>query len=70
MTCEMGLKGNLLPENEYDFIENQPSMKFLKCMVCHKPFSGANTTSRMGWRETQISGYCEKCFDSLFNVEA
>lgn len=32
-------------------------------MVCEQPFSDKNTHSADGWRETQISGMCEDCFD-------
>lgn len=41
-------------------------MKYIKCTNCNKPFSNENTYSKEGWKETQISGMCEKCFDSLF----
>lgn len=33
------------------------------CMSCHQEFSSLNVFSPTGWRETQISGLCEKCFD-------
>lgn len=33
------------------------------CVSCKTPFSEANTHSQAGWRETQISGLCEDCFD-------
>lgn len=36
------------------------------CLQCSEEFSTANTHSPAGWRETQISGWCEDCFDSQF----
>jgi len=36
------------------------------CILCHAEFSKKNVTSEMGWRETQISGICEECFDGMF----
>jgi len=36
------------------------------CHVCHNGFTPANVFTPAGWRETQISGTCEKCFDELF----
>ncbi len=40
-------------------------MRYEKCMNCEQPFSKANTHSVDGWRETQISGLCENCFDEI-----
>lgn len=40
------------------------------CVECGKPFTKENVTSSAGWRETQISGMCEKCFDRLFDEDA
>jgi hypothetical protein len=39
------------------------------CIDCKQPFTSENVHSPEGWRETQISGMCEDCFDDLF-VEA
>lgn len=36
-----------------------------KCVGCQAPFSDANTHTEAGWRETQISGLCEDCFDAV-----
>ena len=36
------------------------------CMDCGQAFSSENTHSEAGWKETQISGICEDCFDTLF----
>jgi hypothetical protein len=63
----IGIKGNLLPISEKDYQGNLPNMRYKMCAKCRDAFSGKNTNSQMGWRETQISGYCEKCFDGLFN---
>jgi hypothetical protein len=40
--------------------------RFVHCIECKQPFSLQNTHSSAGWRETQISGYCENCFDKIF----
>ena len=36
------------------------------CISCDQAFSDANVHTKAGWTETKISGYCEDCFDSLF----
>lgn len=36
------------------------------CISCGAMFDEVNTHSVAGWRETQISGMCEDCFDELF----
>lgn len=33
------------------------------CLLCKQVFSNKNVYSAAGWKETQISGLCEKCFD-------
>ena len=33
------------------------------CVICKKPFTDKNVFTDAGWRETQITGFCEKCFD-------
>lgn len=40
-------------------------MRYEKCVNCTQPFSAANTHSKDGWIETQISGLCEDCFDEI-----
>jgi hypothetical protein len=40
--------------------------KFNSCISCNEPFSKENIHSIEGWRETQISGLCEYCFDNVF----
>lgn len=39
--------------------------RFKCCVFCKEPFSDKNVFTQLGWRETQISGMCEKCFDSI-----
>lgn len=65
---QTSLKGHALPENEEEFklLSSRRQVKYLTCFDCHKAFSPANTHSRLGWMETQISGACEDCFDALF----
>lgn len=35
------------------------------CLLCSNKFTNENVYSKMGWRETQISGFCELCFDKV-----
>jgi len=37
------------------------------CICCHEPFTKANVYTKGGWRETQISGMCEECFDEVLD---
>jgi hypothetical protein len=39
--------------------------RFKCCIFCKEPFSDKNVFTQLGWRETQISGMCEKCFDNM-----
>ena len=41
----------------------------LVCLECDKPFSLSNVHTSEGWKETQLSGLCEDCFDGLFEDE-
>lgn len=36
------------------------------CISCGAEFSPENVRSSAAWRETQISGMCENCWDELF----
>lgn len=36
-----------------------------KCIACCCPFNEHNVFTEAGWRETKISGLCEKCFDEI-----
>ena len=51
---------------EYVLIVKNGMAKFRECIICKRPFSPANTFTKSGWQETQISGFCEACFDELF----
>lgn len=63
--------GRTLPESaeEYEELRLSHRAHFTACMQCKNHFSAANTTTPAGWRETQISGVCEACFDNLFKDE-
>jgi len=39
------------------------------CLICEQPFSQENVFTEDGWAETKISGFCEICFDKLFDEE-
>ncbi len=41
-----------------------------RCVCCGEPFSDANVYSEAGWIETQISGLCEVCLDTLAELIA
>lgn len=43
--------------------EAQPQVR---CLACGEAFTAKNAHTAAGWRETQISGMCEDCFDELF----
>lgn len=44
--------------------------KVTHCSSCGEEISFSNTISPDGWKEVDISGICEKCFDnSTFNLE-
>lgn len=43
--------------------------RYKECIECHQAFSNQNVYSMAGWRETQISGLCELCFDNITNIE-
>lgn len=65
------IKGHLLPESAADFTELIRTGQAHKtaCRMCGSEFGSGNCYSPQGWRETQISGTCEKCFDALFPPE-
>lgn len=62
------IRGGLLPESEADFRQLADTGKapYFKCTSCSAPFSETNVRTSPGWRETQISGMCEVCYDELF----
>lgn len=41
-------------------------MLFTTCIKCNEPFTDKNVFTPAGWKEIQISGYCEKCYDEIF----
>lgn len=59
---------NNRPENMDEFRELAATsgQTFTKCVTCERPFTNDNVKTAAGWRETQITGICEECFDSLF----
>lgn len=42
-------------------------LKIKHCIICEESFTEKNCFTDAGWRETQISGFCESCFDGAFN---
>lgn len=62
------IKDKLLPENlaDYKQLEAEGKLYFTHCFGCRREFKESNTASAEGWRETQISGMCEPCYDELF----
>lgn len=63
------IRGGQLPESAEDFARLPAPLRFPACIDCKQGFSPINTTTPAGWRETQISGVCEACFDNLFAPE-
>lgn len=61
------LRGHQLPENfeEFDELRRSGSLMFKTCVDCKSVFDRKQRTAA-GWRETQIAGICEECFDKLF----
>lgn len=41
-----------------------------ECIECARPFDESNVHTVLGWRETQITGYCEDCYDAIFADDA
>lgn len=66
---ETSLKGHMLPTSQQEFADNAIHMQHLSCVFCRQPFTGDNVLTRAGWKETQISGICESCFDQMFKDE-
>ncbi len=63
---KIGLRSPL-PESPEDFIALRDAklLRHLACFDCKKPFTTASATTPAGWRDTQIVGICEPCFDKL-----
>ncbi len=57
-----------LPEtwDEFQSLQSEGLIRHPTCCDCRQPFSPENVQSAPGWRESQISGFCETCFDNLF----
>jgi len=62
------IRGGLLPESEQDFRQLADTGKapHLTCISCGTPFTSETVKTEKGWRETQISGFDELCYDELF----
>ncbi len=57
------------PTSEFEFkemLKNDRVGMYCECVQCKNEFSSENTHTELGWKETQISGMCEDCFDNLF----
>jgi len=67
------LKGGILPETHEEFeqlrVNARDQLKYIRCTDCGDGFCPTNVITSRGWKETQISGMCENCFDLLFNNE-
>lgn len=65
------MKDYLTPmQCEAHFLKYIDKMRYTHCQHCSESFSLKNTSTHSGWKETQISGVCENCFDNLFSEEA
>jgi hypothetical protein len=62
------IRGGFLPESEADSRQLTDTRKahYLACISCKLPFTAERIKTSAGWRETQISGMCEVCYDELF----
>lgn len=60
---------SMRPETEEEFnkmlADGVPLQKH--CIYCKLNFSTKNVQTRLGWRETQISGFCETCWNDIFS---
>lgn len=63
------IRGGLLPESEADFRQLEATRKapYMACISCKLPFTAERVKTSAGWKETQISGMCEVCYDELFS---
>lgn len=62
------IRGGYLPESCEDFavLQLAKAAPHLTCTSCREHFSEDNVHTSDGWKETQISGMCENCYDELF----
>ena len=44
----------------------KPAPARSSCIHCNTPFGKANVFTELGWKETLITGMCEKCWDEMF----
>lgn len=66
------LSGGQLPESKTDFthlLTFRGALRYTECIGCGLDFRLTETATPAGWRETQISGHCEPCFDRLLPPE-
>lgn len=63
------ITGGPLPETFEEFQRARDKMRYTECSACGEEFSDKNVFTPAGWRETQITGWCEVCFDELFKDE-
>ena len=63
------IRGGLLAESETDFRQLEATRKapYMACISCKQPFTAERVKTYAGWKETQISGMCEVCYDELFD---
>ncbi len=65
---KLSVFNHLLPESFADAqqLRATKQMRFSICRECKTSLSSTHAAySTAGWRETQVSGICEPCFDSL-----
>lgn len=72
MKADLFLLMHKIEEIRADFLNifiavSEHDWKNIHCVECKEAFTNKNVFTLDGWKETQISGYCEKCFDDLFN---
>jgi len=62
------IRGHYLPESYADFqqLVDLRIAKNQKCADCDRPFTSEIVKTPAGWKETQISGFCEVCYNALF----
>jgi len=53
-------------EMQYQALRAKGLAPYTTCLICNQAFTSANVKTMLGWRETQITGYCESCFDKIF----
>jgi hypothetical protein len=64
----MNRNTNFRPTSEGQFRQalSDGIQLWTECVSCGSAFQSSNVYTPEGWKETQISGYCECCFDKLF----